>query len=147
MPTSGFFPASKTRTSAMAQKCNNRAKTWSPSYIECRLSYNECYILTNRCINTYIYIHIYAFLYGCESRPHFVAAPPPPTPCYIPLCRGMLLLQIFVANAWRRYALQKNLVAKVLVARQEILLQTYVSEWPPKPVTNPVFLIHSHVYR
>ena len=43
------------------------------------------------------------------------------------------------ANAWRRYALQKNLVAKVLVASHEILLQTHVAEWPPEPVTNPVF--------
>ena len=59
------------------------------------------------------------------------------------LCRG-LLLHTFVANAWRRYALQKNLVAKLLVASQEILLQTYVAEWPPEPATNPVFLIHSH---
>ena len=72
---------------------------------------------------------------------------PPPHPCYKPLCRG-LLLHSFVANAnaWRWYALRKkNLVAKVLVASQEILLQIYVAEWPPKPVTNPVFLIHSHI--
>ena len=43
----------------------------------------------------------------------------PPTPCYIPLCRG-LLLRTFVANAWRWYALQQNLVAKVLVASRGI---------------------------
>ena len=73
------------------------------------------------------------------SRP-----PSPPTPCYILPCRG-LLLHTFVANAWRTYALQKKLVAKGLVASQEILLQTYVAEWPPKPVTNPVFLIHSRI--
>ena len=79
---------------------------------------------------------------GCESKTRSVAGPP--TPCCIPLCHG-LLLHTFVANAWRRYALQKNLVAKVLVASQEILLQTYVAEWPPKPVANPVFLIHSHL--
>ena len=42
-----------------------------------------------------------------------VLSRPPPTPCYIPLCRGPLL-HIFVANDWSRYALQKNLVAKVL---------------------------------
>ena len=81
--------------------------------------------------------------HGCESKPRFVAGPPP-TPCYMPLCRG-LLLHTFFANAWRMYALQKKLVAKVLVASHEILLQTYVAEWRPKPVTNPVFLIHSHI--
>ena len=89
---------------------------------------------------TYIYIYI---LYGCESKPRFVAAPP--IPCYIPLCRG-LLLQTFVANDWRRYALHNNLVAKVLAASQEIRSQTFVAEWPPKPVTKPVFLIHSRIY-
>ena len=84
--------------------------------------------------------------YGCESKPHFVAAhPPPPTPYYIPLCRG-LLLHTFVANDWCKYALQKNLVAKVIVASQEILLQTYVVEWSPKPLTNPMFLIHSPMW-
>ena len=77
-----------------------------------------------------------------NSKP--VLSQPPPTPCYIPLCRG-LLLHTFVANGWCRYALQKNLVAKVLVANQEILLQTYVAERPPKPVTNPMFLIHSQL--
>ena len=56
-----------------------------------------------------------------------------------------LLLHTFVANDWCRYAVQKNLVAKVLVASQEILLQTYVAEGPPKPVTNPMFLIHSQL--
>ena len=70
----------------------------------------------------------------------------PPHPCYIPLCRG-LLLHTFVANAWHRYALQRNLVAQVLVASQQILLQTYVAEWPPKPVTNLVFLIHRHIFK
>ena len=78
---------------------------------------------------------------GCETRHRFVAAPPPPPVAY-PICRG-LLLHTFVANAWRRYAPQKNIVAKVLVASQAILLQTYVAEWPPKPVTNPAFLIHN----
>ena len=81
--------------------------------------------------------------FGCESKPFLSRAAPPP-PCYIPLCRG-LLLHTFVANDWCRYALQKNLVAKVLVASQEILLQTYVAGWRPKPVTNPMFLIHSHI--
>ena len=33
----------------------------------------------------------------------------------------------------------------MLVASQEVLLQTYVAERPPKPVTNPMFLIHNHV--
>ena len=33
---------------------------------------------------------------------------------------------------------------KVLVKSQEILLQAYLAEWPPKPVTNPVLLIHRH---
>ena len=42
-------------------------------------------------------------------------------------------------------ALQKNLVAEVLVASQEIPLQTSGAEWLPKPVTNPMFLIDSHV--
>ena len=77
-----------------------------------------------------------------NQNPRFVAGPP--TPCYKPLCRG-LLLHTLVANAWCRYALQKNLVANVLVASQEILLETYVADWPPKPVTNPMFLIHSHI--
>ena len=78
---------------------------------------------------------------GCESKLRFVAVPHP-HPCYIPLCRGQLL-HTFVANNWRRHALQKNLVTQVLVASQELLLQTYVAEWLPKPVTSPVFLIHS----
>ena len=43
----------------------------------------------------------------------------------------------------------KKLIAEVLVASLEILLKAYVAEWPPKPVTHPVLLIHSHmgVYR
>ena len=69
---------------------------------------------------------------------------PPPHPLLHTPLWG-LLLHAFVANAWRRYVLQKNLVAKVPVASQDILLQTYVAEWPLKPVTNPVFLIHSHM--
>ena len=31
-------------------------------------------------------------------------------------------------------------MAKVLVASQVVLLQAYVAEWPPKPVTHPVVL-------
>ena len=73
--------------------------------------------------------------FDCESKPGFVAGPALPL-LHTPLSRP---------NAWRRYALQKNLVAKVLVASQEILLQTYVAEWPPKPVTNPALLIHGHL--
>ena len=53
-----------------------------------------------------------------------LSRPPPPPPLLQTLCRG-LLLPTFVANDWRRYALQKNLVTKGLVASQEILLQTY----------------------
>ena len=36
---------------------------------------------------------------------------------------------------------------KRLVASQEILLQAYLPEWPPKPVTDPVFLIRSQMPR
>ena len=82
-------------------------------------------------------------VYTCSVNQNPVCRGPPRS-CYIPLCRG-LLLHTFGANACRRYALQKNLVAKVLVAGREILLQTYVAESPRKPVTNPVFLIHSHI--
>ena len=39
----------------------------------------------------------------------------------------------------------KRTFTKVLVASQEILLQTYVAERPPKPDTYPVFLIQSHI--
>ena len=48
-------------------------------------------------------------------------------------------LHTFVAHAWRRYALQQNIVAKVLVASQDILLQTYVAEWPPSLLQTPCF--------
>ena len=71
--------------------------------------------------------------------------PPPPPPPQPVTYSFDLLLNTLVANPWRRYALQKNLVAKVRVASQEILLQTYVVEWPPKPVTKTVLLIHSRV--
>ena len=92
------------------------------------------YIYIYICMSVYVYQYIYiSLIYMCESKPCFVVCPPAPR--YIPLCRGRLL-HTFVANASRRYALQKNLVAEVLVASQEILLQTYVAEWPPKPVTN-----------
>ena len=80
-------------------------------------------------------------LFGCASKPCFVAGPHP-TPLRTPFVAACsyIPLHTFVANAWRWYALQKN-----LVANQDILLQTYVAEWPPKPVTNPVFLTHSHL--
>ena len=35
------------------------------------------------------------------------------------------------------------LVSTVLVTSQEILLQAYVADWPPKPVTNPGFLMQA----
>ena len=31
------------------------------------------------------------------------------------------------------------------VAEHPRLLQTYVAKWPPKPVTNPIFLIRCHI--
>ena len=79
-----------------------------------------------------------------DQKPRFVKGPSP-TPCYIPLCRG-LSLHVFVASAWYQYghAPQKKLVAQVR-AYQEILLQAYVAEWPPKLGTNPMLLIHSHM--
>ena len=40
---------------------------------------------------------------------------------------------------------QKKLVENVLIASQQNLLQACVAEWPPKPFTHPVFLIHSHI--
>ena len=43
------------------------------------------------------------------------------------------------------YAPQKKLVENVLIASQQNLLQACVAEWPPKPFTHPVFLIHSHI--
>ena len=58
---------------------------------------------------------------------------------YISLCRR-LFLHTIVANAWNTYTPQKNLVAKVLVASKEILLQAHVAEWPSKPATNPNLL-------
>ena len=33
-----------------------------------------------------------------------------------------------------------------VVAERPCLLQTYVAEWLPKSVTNPVFLIRRHLY-
>ena len=94
----------------------------------------------------YVYIYMAVDQNTVLSRPpHTPPHPTPPHLCFRIICHG-LSLQTFVANAWCRYALQKNLVAKVLVASQGILLQTYVAEWPPEPVTNPVFLIHSHIH-
>ena len=66
---------------------------------------------------------------------------PPPTPCYIPLCRG-LLLHTSVASARYGHAPGKRLVARVLVASQDILPH-YVAESPPKPVRNSAFFVHS----
>ena len=80
-----------------------------------------------------------------NQNPALLRAPPPPVTysfvaacCYIPLSR------MIGAGMRCRYAPHENL-AKVLVASQEILLETYVAEWPPKPVTNSMFLIHSHM--
>ena len=79
--------------------------------------------------------------YNCESKPSF-AGPPDPL-LHNPLSRPV------VTYLWHECLGQvcpkKNLVAKVLVASQEILLQTYVAEWPPKHVTHPVLLIHGHI--
>ena len=75
-----------------------------------------------------------------DQKSRFVAGPPHPL-LHVPMSRPV------VSRLCRehRYAPQKNLVAKVLVAIQETLLQAYVAEWPPEPVTNLVFFIHSHI--
>ena len=67
----------------------------------------------------------------------------PPTPGYIPLCRG-LLLRTFVANAWRWYALQKNLVAKVLVASRGISVTNLCRGMAAEACYKPSVLTHSH---
>ena len=74
------------------------------------------------------------------NQNHVLSRPPPPG-LHTPLSRPVVayLCREYVALVYPT----KELVAKVFVASQEILLQTYVGEWPPKPVTNPVFLIHS----
>ena len=79
---------------------------------------------------------------SCRSKAHFVATPTP-APCCIPPCDD-LLLHTLLASAWYGHASPKKLGAKVLVAGWEILLQAYLAERPSKPVTNPMFLIHSH---
>ena len=70
---------------------------------------------------------------------------PSSTPCCIPpacrpvvtyLCRKCLAR----ARPTKRSLLQKCFSQE---ASQECLLQAYVAESPPKPVTNPMFLIHS----
>ena len=89
--------------------------------------------------------YIWPWIKNTFSRPPPPPRPPPPgsrspTPCCMLLCRG-LVLRTFVANAWHGYAPQKNLVDKVLVASQKILLRAYVAEWPPKPFTSAVLWI------
>ena len=60
-----------------------------------------------------------------------LSRPPSPHPQYIP----------FSANAWHRYALPR-----VYVASQDIPLQANVAEWPRKPATNQLFLIHRQMF-
>ena len=84
------------------------------------------------------------FVHMVVNQNPVLSRAPPPHPLLHALCRS-LLLHTFVANDWCRYALQKDLIAKVLVENQGILLQTYEAKWPPKPVTNPRILTHSHI--
>ena len=63
-----------------------------------------------------------------------ILSPPPPHPHLIayPFVAACCCCVPCAMNAWYRYAAQHSIVAKVRIASQQILLQAYVAEWPPK---------------
>ena len=65
-----------------------------------------------------------------------------------PLVIPLLSLRAIVTYLPRECLVRASrFIAEVLVASQDILLQTFVAEYPPKTVTNQVFSIHNHVVR
>ena len=108
------------------------------------------YLYTYICIYIASLLYIHTHKHGSGSKPRVVARLPPSVTrlcrsrLFQTLCRGFLAAVIqHIPSSWR--LVFRGFVAAGFVAEHPHLLQSYVAKWPPKPVTNPMFLISCRI--